>query len=1058
MDLSKYFKLDNGSITYGLTTELILFYVQELKKKYDKNIIILTSNLYDTNKIYNVLNTKIDNAQMFPMDDFIASKIVAISPEFELARLNVLNKLKETNQGVKETNQGVEVIVTDLMGYLKYLPDKNTNNSINLKIDNSYKRQELIDTFLHLGYKRESMVTTTGEFSVRGFILDIYPINETHPIRIEFDGDFIEDIRYFDESTQRTINDIDDITISSFQEIITDKKNSLYDYTNDGIVIYYNKEQIDVAYKKLCKEIVEYNEENNTKEKYMYELSDINPKYELYIDTINNLNDYVIKEITPFNEDFELLKDNVYKWNKENKKVYFYLTNDKEIKIIKELISDANIIKENLSKGFIIDDIVCITENDIGVHITNQGKYKNNLHIGKRIKNYSDLEKGDYIVHINHGIGIYNGLVTLKKDGLEKDYIQLLYADNDKIYVPVEKINSIYKYSDKDGVVPKLNKLNSTSWAKTKTYIKAKAKDISKELLELYAKRASIKGIPYKDYEEQDLFASSFQYTETRDQLKAINEINNDLNSTVPMDRLLCGDVGFGKTEVAMRAIFKTVVNNFQVLYLCPTTILSRQQYKVIKERFKDIPVDIRLLNRFTTYKEEKEILERLENGTVDIVVGTHRILSDDIKPSKLGLLVVDEEQRFGVKHKEKIKEYKNDVNVLTLSATPIPRTLKMALSGLRDLSIIDTPPVNRYPVQTYVVSEQDLLIKDAIYKELARQGQIFMLYNNIEGLEAKKDKIQKLVPEARICCAHGTMNKEELENIMQDFVDYKYDILLCTTIIENGIDISNANTLIVFDSDHFGLSQLYQIRGRVGRSDRIGYAYLLYDNKKMMNDIAVKRLQAIKEFTELGSGYKIAMRDLSLRGAGDIFGSDQAGFVDSVGVSLYMKLIEDEIKRAKGEYVEEEDTDNKNLIEVSTHIKDDYVSDEDVKIEIHQKINEIDSFEKLLSVKEELEDRFGKIDDEIEIYMYEEWFTNLCKMLNITKIDKNERLIEITLPEELSSNIKGDKLLFETMNISNKFNLKYHNKMITISLFYKGLEKHYIYYLVRLLLCIKDN
>ena len=1048
MNFSKYFNYENGSITYGLTNELIAFFVVELFKKKQENIILLTSNLYEGNKAFNAIKNHTNDVVMFPMDDFVTSKVVAMSPEFQLGRLNALDKLKKSNQ----------IIVTNLMGYLKYLPNRNVNNTLSLNVNKEIKYEELINELIKFGYKRESLVTTTGEFSVRGFIIDIYPINELHPVRIEFFGNTIESIRYFDENTQRKIEDIDKILISSFQEIKTESNNSLYDYTNNGIVIYLNKEQIDVAYKKLCNEIAEYKESNNSSEKYMYELEEINPVYELFIDTINNPTNITSSEIPPFNEDFEYLKDTVFKWKKEGKEVFFYLSKDSEIKIIKSLIPDANIINGKLTKGFIIDDIVCISEHDIGTHVITQSKFGSNLHIGKKIKSYNDLEKGDYVVHINHGIGVYNGLVTLTKDGLKKDYIQLLYDGNDKIYIPVEKINSIYKYSGKDSLKPKLNKLNSSSWAKTKTYVKAKAKDISKELLALYAKRAQVKGIPYKDYVEQDLFASSFEYTETRDQAKAISEINNDLNSEVPMDRLLCGDVGFGKTEVAMRAIFKTVVNNMQVMYLCPTTILAKQQYNVIKERFKDIPVEIRLLNRFTTPKEVKDTIEKLKLGQVDILVGTHRLLSDDVKPKKLGLLVVDEEQRFGVKHKEKIKEFKNDVNVLTLSATPIPRTLKMALSGLRDLSIIDTAPVNRYPVQTYVVAENDLLIKDAIYKELSRKGQIFILYNKIEGLDKIVDRVQKLVPEARIKYAHGQMKKEELENIMDDFVNYKYDILICTTIIENGIDISNANTLIVFDADHFGLGQLYQIRGRVGRSDRIAYAYLLYDNKKMLNEIAVKRLQAIKEFTELGSGYKIAMRDLSIRGAGDIFGSDQAGFVDSVGISLYMKLIEDEMKKAKGEYVEEEDEDNTNLIEVSTHIKDDYVSDEDIKIEIHQKINEIDSLEKLNEVKEELEDRFGKIDNDMEIYMYEEWFTNLCKKLNITKINKTDRFVEITIPEEISSNIKGDKLLFETMSITNKFNIKYIHKNIIITLFYKSLDKHYVYYLVKLLIAIKDN
>ena len=1047
MKFDEFFKFDNGSTTYGLTNELVSFYVEKLYNNNDKNIILVTSNLYESNILFNYIKNHIENTFLFPMDDFITSKVLAISPEFELERINTIEKIKT----------GKNIIVTNLFGYLKYLPKKDTKNYFDIEVNKEINRNDFFEILERFGYKKESLVTTTGEYSVRGYIIDIYPINEDHPIRLELFGNQIESIRYFDENTQRTINNIEKIKLKNFQELNTKEKDSLYDYSSDGIVVYYNKMQIDANYQKICDEIILYNEKNNISENHMFELNDINPKYELFIDTINNLSDVVSKEIPPFNEDFNLLKDCVFKWEKDKKQIYFYLTKDKEIKEIKKYIPNANIIRKNITKGFIIGNIVCIGENDIGKHISNNS-YKNNLHIGKRIKNYNDLQKGDYIVHINHGIGIYNGLVNLTKDGLDKDYIQLIYDGNDKIYVPVEKINLIYKYTDKDGLKPKLNKLNSTNWEKTKNYVRSKVKDISKELLELYKKRAGIKGKKYLDYPEQDVFASSFSYTETKDQTKAIAEINNDLNSSIPMDRLLCGDVGFGKTEVAMRAIFKTVINGDQVLYLCPTTILAKQQYDVIKERFKDVAVNINLLSRFTTPKEEKEIITKLSNGGVDILVGTHRILSDDIKPNKLGLLIVDEEQRFGVKHKEKIKEYKSDVNVLTLSATPIPRTLKMALSGLRDLSIIDTPPTNRYPVQTYVIADNDLIVKDAIYKELSRHGQIFILYNRVEELEIVLDHIKSLVPEARINYAHGKMSKDKLEHIMADFIDYKFDILLCTTIIENGIDIANANTLIVYDADNFGLSQLYQIRGRVGRSNRIAYAYLLYDNKKLLNEIAIKRLQAIKEFTELGSGYKIAMRDLSIRGAGDIFGSDQAGFVDSVGISLYLKMIEDELASAKGEEIIDESDDSKSLIEVSTHIKDNYVTDEDIKIEIHQKINEIDSIEKLREVKEELEDRFGKIDKDMEIYMYEEWFTNLCKHLNIDKVKKTDRYIEIVLPVELSNNIKGDKLLFETMNISNKFNLVYLHKSIIITLYYKNLEKHYIYYLVKLLIAIKDN
>ena len=552
MDFSKYFNYKNGSVTYGLTTELIAFYVAQLYKNQNKNIILVTSNLYESNKIYNTIKNHVDNCELFPMDDFITSKVVAMSPEFQLGRLNVLEKIKNNKL----------IIVTNLMGYLKYLPKKDQNKAVIIKVNQVYKRDELVNIIENFGYKRESMVTMSGEYSVRGFIIDIYVINESHPLRIEFNGNTIESIRYFDENNQRTINDINQISINPFQEIETSEKSSLYDYSNQGIVVYLNKAQIDVAYEKLCYEITEFQESNNDNEKYIYGLEEIGPQYELFIDTINNPTDLIIKEIPSFNENLELLQDTVIKWQKEKKEVYFYLPKESEIKTIKKILPNfpkANIINQRINKGFILNNIVCISEDDIGVHVNKEAKYKNNLHIGKKIKNYNELEKGDYIVHLNHGIGIYNGLVTLTKDNLKKDYIQLLYDGNDKIYIPVEKINSIYKYTSREGSAPKLNKLNSSSWAKTKTYIKAKAKDISQELLTLYAKRASIKGIAYKDYEEQAIFASSFEYQETRDQLRAINEINADLNNSVPMDRLLCGDVGFGKTEVALRAIFKTI-------------------------------------------------------------------------------------------------------------------------------------------------------------------------------------------------------------------------------------------------------------------------------------------------------------------------------------------------------------------------------------------------------------------------------------------------------------------------------------------------------------------
>lgn len=1042
--LDEYFKYEIGTEISGLTSELNIFYILKLCEKYDRNIIVLTSSLFEANKIFDSLYKIHENTLLFPMDDFLSSMIIASSPELKYKRLETLDKLKENNK---------YVIVTNLMGYLKYLPNKGIKNYLELNIGQEIKRDELISSLSFLGYHRESLVTMSGEYAVRGFIVDMFPIDYDHPIRIEFDGNKIDNIKYFNENSQMSMNLVKSLKIKAIDEMISNDKSSLYEYANEPLVVYVDKSQIDASYTHLYDDIVEYKESNNINEDLMFTMDDIKDKDRIYVNLFStggiNLK---AESIINYKENFEKLQNDYDKWIREGKDVYFYLSRLEEKKKILKLIPSANVVMKELSHGFILDKYVVISENDIEEVKSVRGVYKNNFHVGKRIKDFNQLEKGDYVVHIAHGIGIYQGITTLTVRGVQKDFLTIYYEGTDKIYVPVEKIDLIYKYTGKDGIKPKLNKLGSTNWEKTKKYISEKVKDISRELILLYKKRLELKKKPYKDYPEEEVFASEFKYSLTKDQEKSIIEINSDLRKDNPMDRLLCGDVGFGKTEIAMRAMFKAVLNNEQVLYLCPTTILSKQQYNVAKERFKNWPIEIALLNRHVSAKETHRILEDLKKGRIDILFGTHRILSDDVSCKNLGMLVVDEEQRFGVTHKEKIKTMKSDVNVLTLSATPIPRTLKMAMSGLRDLSVIDTPPVNRYPVQTYVAVEDDFLIKDAIYKELARNGQVFILYNRVETIEKYMNHIHELVPDARITYAHGKMEKDELDDIMTSFINNEFDILICTTIIESGIDIPNVNTLIIHDADNFGLSQLYQIRGRVGRSDKIAYAYLMYEKNKMLNDIAIKRLNTIKEFTELGSGYRIAMRDLNLRGAGDVFGASQAGFVDSVGISLYMKMVEDEIKRQQGEDVEEDDTETQALINVNTHISDNYVSDEDIKIEIHQKINEIDSYEKMLEIKNELEDRFGKVTNDMLVYMYEEWFEKLAKKYNIKQVVQTDRSVEITLPEEISSNIKGDKLLIEAMNLSRSFNIKYVNKKISILLYTKDLPKHFIFYIVTLL------
>lgn len=1065
--LNNYFKYQNESEIVGLTPELNIFYILNYFQKTNKNILIITNTLYEANKYFDSISTYTDDCLLFPMDDFVASVALAISPELKIKRLETINVLKENNR---------KIVVTNLMGLLRYLPDYKSANKLEFKLQTgmSINRDKILEVLDSFGYKKDTLVTSTGEYAVRGYVIDLFLIEQEHPIRIEFFGNEIESIRFFDENTQMSIKEITEIACLPYQEIATSVKSSILDYLDMPMVFEIDKEGIDLGYEKLSEEILTYKKENDTDKNLMFELEDINIKDVIYLNKfINNRNKALVYQsntLDNFNSNFQLLREFVNKKLEDKKTVIFCLSRKAEIDFIKEMfhvtrvvdeehlfIERVNILNKKINNGFEFDKYVVIGEYDIEKINNREIKYKNSYKIGKKIKGFDQLQVGDYVVHTIHGIGQYQGVISLTKNGVVKDYLQIIYADNDKIYVPVEKISTIFKYSSKDGVAPVLSKLNGTAWAKTKKALQKKIHDISLELIKLYAARSKVTGPVFKDDPMDVMFDADFKYEPTIDQQKAFLDVKKDLENKVPMDRLLCGDVGFGKTEVAFRAMFMTAINGFQVAYLCPTTILSNQQYENALQRFKNFPVEIALLNRFTTKKEAERIIDGLKKGTIDIVFGTHRLLSDDVGYKNLGLLVVDEEQRFGVSHKEKIKKYKNDVNVLTLSATPIPRTLKMAMSGLRDLSIIDTAPVNRYPVQTYVIKEQDMVVKDAIYKELGRNGQIFVLYNRIDSIESKKDELEHLVPEARIVIAHGRMNKSQMEDVMQDFIDHKYDILLCTTIIETGIDISNANTLIIYDADRFGLSQLYQIRGRVGRSSKIAYAYFMYSKDKMLNEIAVKRLEAIKEFTELGSGYRIAMRDLSLRGAGDILGSDQAGFVDAVGLDLYMKMVDDEVKRLNGEEPIE-DKSNNSLIDVDTHISDSYVSDESLKIEIHQKINEIDSFDKLIEIQKELEDRFGKINEQIKIYMYEEWFEKLALSLHIERVVQNNKIVELEIPANLTKKLKFDKLFMQIYNICPKIQFRSMLNNVYITLPIGNLPKHFVYYLVDILNLIKDE
>ncbi len=1054
----------------GLTKELKAIYVYNKFINEDKSILLVASSLYEANNFYKAIRNYTEDVLFFPMDDFLTSEALAVSPELKNDRLETIHTLINNNK---------KIVVTNLMGYLRYLPPKSVykDNIIKINVNDDYDIKTLSEKLLNIGYNRDVIVSKTGEIAVRGYIVDIFPFNCEKPIRLEYWGDTIESIREFDPDTQLTVNNIDSIEVFPFSERIDNYYSSIKDYLDECITIFNEYSVLLNDYKLLQDEIQEYNESLNIQKKYMNNLDDIKPINFINLQQFDNIDDnstkkYVSHDINDFPDKLPdinkvlnnyinnkktvvICLNNKYQINKitDNiKNINFVITNENEI-----FNNKINLIVKNIQDGYIFNDYVVVGEKNIFHKTINKVKYKNNFKYSTKIRNINKLDVGDYIVHNVHGIGKYLGIKTLEKNGLKKDYLLIEYKDSDKLYIPVEKIELISKYSS-SGIEPKLNKLGGTEWEKTKRRVKSKLENIASDLLKLYAKRESSIGFAFKKDDEYQIgFENEFIYDDTVDQRKVTEEIKNDMQSIHPMDRLLCGDVGYGKTEVAFRAMFKAVYSGKQVAYLCPTTILSSQHYKNAIQRFKDYPVNIACLNRFVSTKEVNRVLKGLKEGKIDIVIGTHRILSDDIVFKDLGLLVIDEEQRFGVKHKEKIKQMKENIDVLTLSATPIPRTLQMSMVGIRNLSLIETPPVNRYPIQTYVVEENNKLIKEAIYKELSRGGQVFILYNHVADLNSKAAEISALVPEAKITTAHGRMEKRELEDTMLAFINKDYNVLICTTIIETGIDIPNVNTLLIIDADHFGLSQLYQIRGRVGRGNVIAYCYLMYKQGKSVSEIAQKRLNAIREFTELGSGFKIAARDLSIRGAGDILGSEQAGFIDSIGIDLYLKLLNDEINKLKGISIKE-DVDEQPLLDVATTIDDNYVEESELKIEIHRMINEIDSDETLDKVKTILEDRFGKFSEDIDIYMHEELFECKAKNIGIEQVRQTKNNVELTLSKELTDKVDGSTLFIKLTKLSRMFRLKLKINKIIVTLDTVKLDKHYIYYLIDFIDILKES
>ncbi|HGK1369591.1 TPA: transcription-repair coupling factor [Streptococcus pneumoniae] len=758
----------------------------------------------------------------------------------------------------------------------------------------------------------------------------------------------------------------------------------------------------------------------------------------LKFDKIYQFNQYPMQEF--FNQ-FSFLKEEIERYKKMDYTIILQSSNSMGSKTLEDMLEEyqikldsrdktnickesVNLIEGNLRHGFhfVDEKILLITEHEIFQKKLKRRFRRQHVSNAERLKDYNELEKGDYVVHHIHGIGQYLGIETIEIKGIHRDYVSVQYQNGDQISIPVEQIHLLSKYISSDGKAPKLNKLNDGHFKKAKQKVKNQVEDIADDLIKLYSERSQLKGFAFSaDDDDQDAFDDAFPYVETDDQLRSIEEIKRDMQASQPMDRLLVGDVGFGKTEVAMRAAFKAVNDHKQVVILVPTTVLAQQHYTNFKERFQNFAVNIDVLSRFRSKKEQTATLEKLKNGQVDILIGTHRVLSKDVVFADLGLMIIDEEQRFGVKHKETLKELKKQVDVLTLTATPIPRTLHMSMLGIRDLSVIETPPTNRYPVQTYVLEKNYSVIRDAVLREMERGGQVYYLYNKVDTIVQKVSELQELIPEASIGYVHGRMSEVQLENTLLDFIEGQYDILVTTTIIETGVDIPNANTLFIENADHMGLSTLYQLRGRVGRSNRIAYAYLMYRPEKSISEVSEKRLEAIKGFTELGSGFKIAMRDLSIRGAGNLLGKSQSGFIDSVGFELYSQLLEEAIAKRNGNANANTRTKgNAELIlQIDAYLPDTYISDQRHKIEIYKKIRQIDNRVNYEELQEELIDRFGEYPDVVAYLLEIGLVKSYLDKVFVQRVERKDNKITIQF-EKVTQRLFLAQDYFKALSVTN--------------------------------------
>ncbi|WP_207717369.1 transcription-repair coupling factor [Anaerosporobacter faecicola] len=1071
--------------------------INGLSERYNRKLII-TYNESKAKEIFEDYKLYARNVFLYPAKDVIFYSADIRGNAIVKDRLLVLKQLIESKEDVT-------VITTIDAGLDRILPLQYIKKRvINIQVATTLDLEKLKAALVHLGYERCGQVGGPGEFAIRGGIIDIFPLTEECPYRIELWDDEVDTIRMFDISNQRSIENVDTVDIYPAAEIILDDqvmqegiekldketkeyvqalrgqmkteeahrikqiveefKESLENYNGavgiDSYIRYFydntvslfdyfagedailfldepnrlveKGEAVDLEFRESMIGRIEKGYILPSQVDVIFPYKSIFAKfnlmrtvllstmdYKLSAVTCKRKYDFNVKSINPYNNNFDILVEDLKKWKSKGYRVILLSNSSTRAKRLSEDLQENELIafySEDLdrvikpgeimvARGYVhrgfeypFIKMVIISESDI-FGSEKKKRRKKKSYEGSKIQNFSDLNVGDYVVHENHGLGIYRGIEKIEVDHVTKDYIKIEYAGGGVLYILATGLDVIQKYAGSEAKKPKLNKLNSVEWKNTKTKVKGAVKEIARELVELYAKRQEKQGYQFgPDTVWQREFEEMFPYEETDDQLNAIDATKSDMESKKIMDRLICGDVGYGKTEVAIRAAFKAVSDGKQVVFLVPTTILAQQHYNTFVQRMMDFPITIEMMSRFKTATELKKTTERVKKGSVDILIGTHRVLSKDVQFKNLGLLIVDEEQRFGVTHKEKIKQLKNDVDVLTLSATPIPRTMHMSLIGIRDMSVLEEPPVDRMPIQTYVLEHNEEIIREAINRELARGGQVYYVYNRVNGIDEVANMVARLVPEANVAYAHGQMHERELEKIMFDYINGEIDVLVSTTIIETGLDISNANTMIIDEADKLGLSQLYQLRGRVGRSNRTSYAFLMYKRDKMLKEVAEKRLQAIKEFTELGSGFKIAMRDLEIRGAGNLLGAKQHGHMEAVGYDLYCKMLNDAVKALKGENFDEETFDTTVDLDIDAFIPPTYIRNEFLKLEMYKRVAEIENEHEFLDMQDEMLDRFGDIPNSVNNLLNIALLKAIAHQSYVTQITHKDLEVKIVM------------------------------------------------------------